>query len=284
MRRIIISICAIAIVMSCVSRNKYDRALNTIDSLKTENARLALLNEELENGESRLASTYTILVSQGKYIKAEETYVTAISRHPEANTNPIYNNINTVRHKAQEQRDSITKSQRDSLFLANIDDIGEWHIGDYVNDFKEPTGVHYVYQFIYGQFSNSATAGSRLGVTIQIYKSWYSDGINYSIVFDEYNDGTKDETRLSNAKVVCQDLRKVYISQYSSDFYDRDEGYDSKKYSFLDLLRLENIFEVTDTHREYSLSTVYNFKVDSRNLNNALVKAGILSVDDVLGK
>ena len=284
MQRIIISICTIAIVTGCVSQSKYDKALNTIDSLKTENARLVQLNEELENGESRLAGLYTQLVSQGKYLKAEETYANAISRHPEASANPAYKSINTVRQKAQEQRDSIAKAQRDSLFLANIDNIGEWHIGDYVNDFKEPTGVHYVYQFIYGQFSNSATAGSRLGVTIQIYKSWYSDRIDYSIVFDEYNDGTKDETRLSNAKVVCQDLRKVFVSPYSSDFYDRDEGYDSKHYSFLDLLRMENVFEVTDTHREYSLSTIYNFKVDSRNLNNALVKAGILSVDDVLGK
>ncbi len=284
MRKIIISICTIA-VAGCVSQSKYDRAISTIDSLRTENARLTQLNEELENGETRLAALYSQYVSRGKYIKAEETYSNAVSRHPQANNNPAYIDINIVRQRAQQQRDSIKKAERDSLFLANINDIGEWRIGNYVNDFKEPTGEHYLYQVIYGKFSNSATAGSRLGVTIMIYKSrslYSKSGIDYTIEFDEYNDGTKDESILWNAKAVCTDLRKVYIASYGRDFYDREEGENSKKYSFLDLLRMENNFEVTDTHREYSLNTVYNFTVNSQKLNNALVKAGILSVDEAL--
>ena len=273
------------VVAGCVSNSKYEKALSTIDSLKTENARLVQLNEELENGEARLAGLYSQFVKQGRFIKAEETYSNAISRHPQASSNASYSNINDVRKKAQAQRDSIEKAVRDSLFLANIDDIGEWRIGNYVNDFKEPTGEHYVYQYIIGNFSNSATARSTLGVVITIYKSYYGNGISYSIKFDEYGDGTEDESSLSysNSKAVCSDLRKVYIMRYG-DFYDRDEGDDSQKYSFLDLLRMENTFEVTDTHREYSLSTVYNFTVNSQKLNNALVKARILSVDDVLNK
>lgn len=269
--------------VACVSNSKYEKAINTIDSLKTENARLTQLNEELENGESRLAALYTQFVKQEKYIKAEDVFSKAIARHPQASTNKAYNNISHIRERAQIQRDSIEKAVRDSLFLANIDDIGEWKIGNYVNDFKEPTGEHYVYQVIYGHFSNSATSRSGLRVTISINKSSdSSSGIGYSIAFDEYDDGTIDRRYLSDTKIVCSDLRKVFVFSYGYALYNKDEGTDSKEYTFLDLLRLENSFEVTDTHRNYSSNTIYSFTVNSQNLNNALVKAGILSVDDVI--
>lgn len=283
--RYIIIVITMFLFIGCVSQRKYDKAISTIDSLMTENARLSQINEELENGEARLAGLYSQFVNQGKYIEAEEIHSKAIAKHPQAASNVSFRNISEVRKKAQAQRDSIEKAVRDSLFLANIDDLGEWRIGNYVNDFKEPTGEHYVYQYILGTFSNSATAGSRLGVVITINKSSSSPSkIAYSIEFDEYNDGTKDDNRLSNTKVVCPERRKVFVNQYYSlEFYDREEGFDSKnKYSFLDLLRMEDVFDVTDTHREYSLSTVYKFTINSHNLNNALVKAGILSVNDVL--
>lgn len=266
--------------VACVSNSKYEKALGIIDSLKTENTRLIQINEELENGEARLAARYTQFVLQGKFIKAEETYSNAIARHPQAGSNAAYKNISDIRKKAQAQRDSVEKAVRDSLFLANIDDIGEWKIGNYVNDFKEPTGQHYVYQYISGKFSNSATAGSRLGVMIRIYKGY--SRVSFDIEFDEYGDGTIDESYYDNAKAVCEELRKVYVASYRGGFRDRDNENDSKSYSLLDLLRMEKTFEVTDTHREYSLSTVYNFTINSQKLNNALVKAGILSVDDVL--
>lgn len=45
-----------------------------------------------------------------------------------------------------------------------------WHIGNYVDEFGEPTGFKYVYAETTGRFSNSATNNSALAVVLQPFE------------------------------------------------------------------------------------------------------------------
>lgn len=45
-------------------------------------------------------------------------------------------------------------------------DEGLWRIGDFVDEFHNPTGEHYIYTANIGTFTNSATNGSDLTVTL----------------------------------------------------------------------------------------------------------------------
>ena len=189
-------ICSSTCLSSCVSRSRLVEANKIIDSLKVENARLLTENYELLNGEERLVNLYKMNVSKGNYIAAEENYNNLIKYHPESiSINQLQKSINDVLNKAQSQRDSIAKIIKDSIRLAKIDELGDWRIGEYVNDFDEPTGEHYVYQTILGKFSNSATAGSDLHVRMIIRRESQSY-IRVDTEYDEYMDGTIDEKNL----------------------------------------------------------------------------------------
>lgn len=167
--------------------------------------------------------------------------------------------------------------------LANINELGDWKVGDYINDFKEPTGEHFVYQVICGDFSNSATAGSGLRVVVRLSRNESVKGkVIANIEYDEYNNGTIDERGISSAKIVCNATRMVYAGNDNWGYYDKEIGYQakSKNLDFAELLRLEQTLEFTDRFGGYT-TTVYNFTINCQYLNNALIKTGILGIDEV---
>ena len=134
-----------------------------------------------------------------------------------------------IERKAQIIADSIAKAKRDSIKLASINELGQWHIGDFVNDFDEPTGDHSEF---YGTFSNNATSSSRLRVDVQFLRYSLSDPYDYSIkfLFDEYNDGTYEKEDCTSIKVVNKQVRKVY-REYAPSHYDYLEDSNGEVYS-----------------------------------------------------
>ncbi len=279
MRKIIYAvlffICSSTCLSSCVNRSRFIEANKTIDSLKNENALLIAENEKLLNGEERLVNLYNMNVSKGNYLSAEENYNNLVKYHPESiSINQLQKSINDVLNKAQYQRDSIAKIVNDSIRLANIDELGDWRIGEYVNDFDEPTGEHYVYQTMLGKFSNSATAGSDLLVKLIIHRESQSY-IRVDTEYDEYTNGTIDgknynQRKNNSIKIVCHKTRKVYFNDAQRRALQENGTYNYT--GMLPILKQGgNIeFRVRDDY-----STVYYYTVQSDYLENALLKAGI---------
>lgn len=267
---IAISLCLFS---GCVSKTKYNEALTKIAELETT-------IDELANGEERLNNQFNSCISKGDYLGADEVYSKLIEKHPESTFIAKLKEANPDAFvRIQSLKDSIAKAQRDSIRLANIDDIGEWQIGDFVNDFNEPTGKHYIYKSELGSFSNSATANSKLLVTIQAYA--YSDGnLSLNITCDEYCNGTSDENYFgTHCKVVCSATRMVYDGSYGSlTEYDENGNSTGNELKFLDLFKNENAFSVTAYHK---YSTIYKYSINPKGFNNALLKAGIISLDEI---
>lgn len=286
----VLYIITIVLFSSCVSHSKYDTALETIDSLKVANKTLLKINEELSNGEERLVRLFNFNVSKGNYILAEENFRNLIKYHPESDAiKVISDKIKDLAPKIQAQRDSILKSVKDSTRLANLNDFGSWEIGEYVNDFREPTGEYYVYQDVQGYFSNTATSHGDLLVHINIS----GDDPSMSIRCDEYMDGTIDGSgfgdasdRLYSLRVICYATRKIYKNQrYSRTDLLQEEGSDqqeesksSVEYSLLDIFRLEHYYEI-EAFGEYK--TKYYYSVDTKGLENALLKAKLISLSEL---
>lgn len=277
MKNIFLYAFIIIAIFGCVSNTKYNSAMSTIDSLRKANKTLLEENDELTNGEERLANIFKLKVKQGDYLQAQDTFETLKKKHPEsAQILLLQTTADSIAPKAKILRDSIDKAIRDSIRLANIDDIGKWGIGNYVDDFGDDTGEHFIYQVVYGTFSNTATAGSTLKVTLRFTKSG-NEGYDpyFNIYCDEYADGTIDETSYDRRlKIVCPETRKVYESEgkYLS-IKDRETNEPIK--SIASLFRQEKTYEFT-IWQDYK--TVYKFSINAKGFENALLKAGIDSL------
>ena len=70
--RKIIFLFVIALMSACVSKTEYEKAIIKIDSLQIENARLAELNDELENGEERLIKLINKCYANKDFINANQ--------------------------------------------------------------------------------------------------------------------------------------------------------------------------------------------------------------------
>ena len=275
-------------LISCVSKTKYDKAIITIDSLKVENQKLLVENEELLHGEERLINYINMHYKDGKYINAEEKLIQLKSKHPESKFLTNNQELFTIIHKnARHQKDSIEKHIKDSIRLANINELGDWEIGDYVDEFGNKTGEHFIYREIKGHFSNSATSWSDLSIFLQISKStYYYSGYNCEFGFDEYSDGVKEEymsnynTKLikyeNNKRIMIGDCKYIDGGWGKCDCKYPDGGEKDDIY-LIELLKDEGkySFEVTVERRSYSADTKYYFTIDSKYINNALLKAGI---------
>lgn len=265
---------------SCVSSTKYQNLQNTVDSLKIENQLLLQKNDELLNGEDRLFNLIKLYSGEGKYIEAKNTLTALKENHPES---PLFTSnkqlFEEISKRAQKEQEIIDKHIRDSIRLANIDNIGDWEIGDYVNDFDEPTGEHFVQQTFIGEFSNSATSGSQLLILLRFYNYSYADGTKsliYSFYFDEYLNGVEDEDfyDAERIKIVNKAQRKVYLQRYEYDSLKDESG---NSVSLLDdILLSEGVYEF-DMKFEYS--TRYYFTINTEFLDNALIKAGLKELE-----
>lgn len=283
-------------MFGCVSNTKYEQALSTIDSLNNENQKLILENDELLNGEDRLINYIKMHNDKGNFILAEENICKLQLKHPESQY--IESNKNLfieISKKAKLQKDSVEKHIRDSIRLANIDKLGEWKIGDYVDDFGNPTGRHFVELEIDGFFSNSATSSSKLSIRFRIKGKVPSDEVNafgnyyYEFYFDEYANGVRDKyygpyhtkiTKRENHEttMICGFSVKGYNAGMCNCKMPNGEKED---YHIVDLLKEEGTysFDVTAENNTDYADTKYYFTINSKYLSNALLKAGIDTLD-----
>lgn len=170
MKKIIYSI-LLLILSSCVQHSFNEKALSIIDSLQCVNKTLTQQYDELLNGEVRLIKLIEFYNTKQDYIKAYDSYNILKAKHPESKYIIVNQDIlSSIESKALIIMDSINKVKKDSIRFANIKELGIWKLGEYINDFDEPTGEKYVYTNILGRFSNIATSNSSLRVNILINK------------------------------------------------------------------------------------------------------------------
>lgn len=266
------------VLSSCgISETEYNKVVYQRDSLQLVVNKLEKDVDMLRNGEERLMNYIRLYNDKNEYVKAFEHLCSLRTYHPESSLlkkNKLL--FSDIEKKATAIMDSIAKAKSDSIKLANIHKLGDWEIGNYVNDFGEPTGEHFVCSEFYGTFSNSATAGSRLRVYVGAH-NYTSQKYHYSISlrFDEYDNGTYEQERCTEAKIVNKELRKVYRESYGYNSFTDEEG---NRVSLTEILTEEGVYEF-DLRFQYG--TRYSFKIDTRYLNNALVKAGLKNIDDL---
>lgn len=280
MKKLLFIVASFLMVACGVNKSEYNKIVAQRDSLLVAIDSLIKVNDELNNGEERLMNYIKLYNENKDYISALEKLNKLKQYHKES---PLFakhkNMFSEIERRAQIVADSIAKVQRDSIKLAGINELGQWHIGDFVNDFDEPTGEHFVYSEIYGTFSNSATASSRLKVYVQFLHYAFKDPYDYSVrfLFDEYNDGTYEKEECTSIKVVNKQLRKVY-REYSASRYDYLEDSNGEVYSTKGILSEEGEYEF---EMRFKYGTVYRFNIDTKYINNALVKARLKRIEDL---
>ncbi|MBR5853743.1 MAG: hypothetical protein IKY74_06025 [Alistipes sp.] len=280
MKKLLFIVASFLMVACGVKKSEYNKIVAQRDSLLVAIDSLIKVNDELNNGEERLMNYIKLYNENKDYISALEKLNKLKQYHKES---PMFakhkNMFSEIERRAQIVADSIAKVQRDSIKLAGINELGQWYIGDFVNDFDEPTGEHFVYSEIYGTFSNSATASSRLKVYVQFLHYAFKDPYDYSVrfLFDEYNDGTYEKEECTSIKVVNKQLRKVY-REYSASRYDYLEDSNGEVYSTKGILSEEGEYEF---EMRFKYGTVYRFNIDTKYINNALVKARLKRIEDL---
>lgn len=285
MNKIIFLLSLMLLMSACVSKTKYDIAIKTIDSLTIE-------NDELRNGEERLVNLIQMHYANRDYISANVNLDILRQKHFESKffvKNKMM--IDSIIVNSKIQQDSIDKHIQDSIRLANIDELGNWEIGHYVDKFGDYTGEKFIYTRINGYFSNSATSNSKLEVIIKISK-YEEDNYYYEFKYDEYADGVEDKyyggypakiKKIENYNTTM--IGSCRLGRGGRDYYDYNyvtchcENKDGSKVDggLVSLLKNEGVykFDVTAESNSYSADVKYYFTIDSKYLNNALLKAGI---------
>lgn len=268
-----ISILTSIMVSGCVSKSKYEKAQEEINSLKEENKKLKVINEELLDGEDRLMNYIKLYSDSNDYIKAYESLIKLKKYHPESNklgqNNKLFTQIEKI---ALAKIDSIKEAKEDSLKRANINELGDWGIGNFINDFDEPTGEKYVHANFWGQFSNSATANDKLRINISIYGDKKNPIVD--IRFDEYDNGTYEDEKIEYTKIINKKSRKKYIGERS--FYSFTDIESKEGNRLIDILTKEGVYEF---YMRLDYKTVYEFSINTNYLNNALIKAGLKELE-----
>ena len=272
MKRIFV-ILSFGLLWGCVKQSTHNQALRTIDSLMVANQTLIEENDELLNGEKRLIDYIELHNRNNDVLKSYDFIVKLRSKHPESDY--ITKNeqlLITIENEAQIILDSIQKVKQDSIRRANIHELGIWKIGEYVDDFGEPTGEKFLYANVLGVFSNSATARDILGVKVNVF----NDG-SIGLYYDEYNDGTYENEKIRNIKIVNKEARKVYESLWDvwnpvDCLFDNDESSPRESMTLEEVLTKEGEYEF---YINLKYNTKYKFIINSNYLENAMLKAGI---------
>lgn len=120
----------------------------------------------------------------------------------------------------QKSNNSTSLSTKDSLEVAgsvdsitNANNLGIWSIGNYVDEFGEPTKESYITGRTQGTFSNSATEGSELNVDILI-----DSKSKISIQLYEYASNNPVKSGISGSyriKVKSSDNKTATLDAYN---------------------------------------------------------------------
>lgn len=280
MKKVILCILFTSILFGCgVKETEHLKVVAQRDSLQLIVNSLTERVDVLENGEERLMNFITLHNNKKNYIKAAENIEALKKYHPESQLMTKHSKLfSEIEGKAQIIKDSIDKAVRDSIKLASITELGKWNLIPYVNEFDEPTGNYLVRAEFYGAFSNSATAGDRLRIRVDVTRYSEKWGPSIDLKYDEYNNGTYEDERVTYCRVVNKEKRKSYYDDGGWGGYTDRET--KERLSLYEILKDEGVYEF-NVSLEYG--TKYQFTIDSKYLNNALVKAKLISLDEFLG-
>ncbi|MDO5321004.1 MAG: hypothetical protein Q4F39_01270 [Bacteroidia bacterium] len=267
------------LVAGCgINPDEHNRVVAQRDSLETVVSQLKVKIDELENGEQRMAGKIETLISDQNYIEALKQIDVLKEKHPGSPSVVNFNSrIASLKQKADAQQAAIDKHVRDSIRMANLNNLGIWKINYFVDKFNEPTKEGYITSTkpIYGTFSNTATQDSDLRVEFIIASK-------KSVAFQLY------EYNRNNPVKGYDDEYNVYVQDKNGKRYElRAHNYSSDRltmstYNTLGgkthaavlhdiLMQGGNIkFRVVDRDRS---STQYNFEIKNADwYDNAYYK------------
>lgn len=260
-------------VMSCghISEQQYAALQTTCDSLNTIINTLNHEIDELKHGEERLVNLAKNAYDSQNYILAEQYIQLLKTKHPESSQIEYFQSIEPeLKQKVSEQKAAEERRIKDSIRLANIDNLGIWGIGYYVDDFGDQTDEAYVSTDIMGTFSNSATTNSALGVRFLIDKN------SIRIQLYEYarNHPIKGEG------TVVFTARDAKGTQYSFETFNNDGGDNTalgdSYNTIMELLKSGGQIKFIAVANRFGSPSEYKFTIDNADfLDNALLKAGI---------
>jgi hypothetical protein len=260
-----------------IPESEHNKVKSERDSLTLVVAELEKEIDELKNGETRIIGLIENSYDANKFIDAKNHIELLFSKHPESQKRQHYSNLlPTIEEKAKEELAVIEKQKKDSIRLANINNLGIWKIQYFVDDFGEPTKEGYITTEnpIYGTFSNSATQNSDLRVHFII-----AGEKSVAIKLFEYNSNNPVKGYKDSYRVLVQDSNgerhTLSASNWDSDrlsfsSYAYKDKSDAEKMFDILLKGGEIKFKIVDSDRS---TTEYNFIVSNADwFENAYIK------------
>ena len=134
-----------------------------------------------------------------------------------------------------------------------------WDIGEYTDEFNQPTGEYYAYTKVYGTFTNSATNGSPLTAYVQVSNS------GFDFLLYEYNsnlvDGMYSTGNVYSISVLDQNGVKHQFTGAMAHNATKLHLYSSYQEKMLELFASPGTLKFYLTFEKYGKST-YSFDVD----------------------
>ena len=169
-------------------------------------------------------------------------------------------------NKCQETKGNALGHTTDSGICSRCgENFSSWEIGEYTDEFNQPTGKKYMVVDTYGTFSNSATTNSTLLAALQI------DQDNIGVMMWEYGrnllKGTFDYENY-DITILDEGGAKHYFTGTIYKSGTRVYFKDSDRNTVLNLLRANNELKIYLKSTKYSIST-YLFTVDTKGFTEA---------------
>ena len=261
-----------------VNPEEHNRVVAQRDSLETIVSQLKVKIDELEHGEQRMAGKIETLISDQNYIEALKQIAVLKEKHPGSPSVVNFNSrMATLKQKADAQQAAIEKHVRDSIRMANLNNLGIWKINYFVDQFNEPTNEGYITTTdpIYGTFSNTATQDSRLRVHFIIASK---KSVAFKLFEYDENNPVKGYEDEYNVYVQDKNGKRYELRAYN---YDSDRLTMSTYYSLggkshaavlHDILMQGGNIKIHVVDRDRS-STQYNFEIKNADwYDNAYYK------------
>jgi hypothetical protein len=228
------------IVSSCgISQANYDKIIAENQDLKTNVEKIASELDECQNGAEKTVAKVLKAYSEKDYATAKENINRLSEKHPESPKNAEFQKLLETIEKDELALKIIKEAEeKERIRLANINNTGIWRVGNYVDEFGEPTKDSYITNssYIQGAFSNTATQDSKLNVNFLINSS-----------------------------------SKIYIQLYEYAGNNPVKAYSSESYSILVQDKDGERLKLRATNYSDRLGFETS---DSRKLHNALMKGG----------
>lgn len=268
MKKSFLFLFSLIILSGCVSKTSYTDLENKCKSLNEEITELKAQIDELENGEERIVNLAKNSIDDGKYLLADKYIKQLNEKHPESKEIAYFKKLQpTIDKKIEEELALKEKARQDSIKHANINNLGAWEIGNYVDDFGELTGEFFVSMFLNGTFSNSATTNSDLKVRFMIDKN--SSRIQ---LYEYAGDHPVKGEGFIYFKIRDKNNKDYEIRAYNSDHGNTtiEEEYDK---NLRNILQTGGEIKFVAEADKYGSPSTYKFTIDNADwFENAIAK------------